>query len=196
MIAQVAKYCTTLLTVTQCKELPFHNLRHTQEVVENVKTICTAMHVTKRKTELLVIAAWFHDTGFSKAYAGHEEESKKIAVSYLTDAGMDHASIEQICNCIEATRMPQNPTTELAEILCDADIFHISDSYFFYRKLLLRREWELFCNMHVTDKEWHVLNLEFLANFHFRSHYGKHFLEEGKEKNVKRVKQILTYYED
>jgi uncharacterized protein len=196
MITKIEKYCTELLLTSKCKELPFHNLQHTQEVVQNVKHITAAMNVDAKDTELLVGAAWFHDTGFSKIYQNHEDESKRIAEKFLSELGVDTVSIKKICNYIEATKMPQSPTSELAEILCDADIFHISNLHFYYRKLLLRREWEVFCDMRVSDKEWHELNLNFLEDFHFRSTYGKNFLEIGKQENVERVKNILLYYKD
>lgn len=194
MVAQVKEYCTSILTTPQVSKLPFHNLEHTEEVVQNVGFITTAMDCNFRDVDLLTVAAWFHDTGFSETYQNHEEVSQELARQFLKGLAVDKASIQQICNCIEATRMPQHPTNTLAEILCDADIFHISNLHFYYRKLLLRREWEVFCNFKMSDKEWHLLNLDFLEKFHFRSTYGKEYLEKGKLDNIKRVKRILDYY--
>ncbi|WP_087524282.1 HD domain-containing protein [Gilvibacter sp. SZ-19] len=195
MIKNVATYCTEVLTTSKCKELPFHNLIHTKEVVQNVKYLCAAMDIDDKDTEILIVAAWFHDTGFSKVYKGHEEESKRIATAYLRKQNANQDFIDKVCNCIEATKMPQCPTTALAELLCDADIFHISNAHFFYRKLLLRREWEVFCNNKVTDLEWHRLNLDFLQKHHFSTAYGKDTLEQGKQENISKVKQILNYFD-
>ena len=196
MIKDVSEYCSNLLTTSKCKELPFHNLEHTKEVVQNVKYLCAAMDINSVETDLLIIAAWFHDTGFSKTYKEHEAESIKIAKKFLSSIGMESNSISTICNCIEATKMPQSPTDRLSEILCDADIFHISSSHFFYRKLLLRREWELFCDIKTTNKEWHLLNLKFLKEHHFRSDYGKQTLEIGKQENLHKVENILNYFNE
>lgn len=195
MIEKVKKYCTLLLSGPEIKKMPFHNLKHTQEVVHNVKCITTEMGLTVDETEILIVAAWFHDTGFTKTYKNHEEASKEIAIKFLKETNLNQKKIEQICSCIEATKMPQKPITELEKILCDADIFHTSNLNFYYRKLLLKREWEIYFDMKTTDKEWHLLNLDFLENFNFKSNYGKKFLEAGKQENVKRVKQILKYYE-
>jgi len=195
MIEKTEKYCTDLLTTSKCKELPFHNLQHTKEVVQNVKYLCAAMDINDKDTEVLIIAAWFHDTGFSVTYKGHEDESKRIVTAYLKEQNTNQDFIDKVCNCIDATKMPQCPTTPLAEVLCDADIFHISNSHFFYRKLLLRREWEVFCDNQVSDLEWHQLNLEFLKKHHFRSIYGKEILSKGKQENIEKVEQILRYYD-
>lgn len=195
MIKEVEKYCTQLLLTSKCKELPFHNLEHTQEVVQNITCMSNAMNLDKADREILLIAAWFHDTGFSKAYKGHEEESKCIATKYLSELGCEEEVIKKVCLCIDATKMPQNPTTPLAKIICDADLFHIGTPHFYYRKILLRREWGVYCNMEMTDKKWHELNLNFLKNIHFKSEYGKHVLEKGKEENIKKVEKILAYYD-
>lgn len=194
IIKNVAEYCTDLLTNSKCNQLPFHNLQHTIEVVQNVKYLCAAMGINQEETDILIIAAWFHDTGFSVTYKGHEEESKLIATAFLNTQKVSEDYIDTICNCINATKMPQCPTTKLAEILCDADIFHISNSHFFYRKLLLRREWELFCDYKVSDLEWHKLNLEFLKKHHFRTVFGKDTLTKGKQENIFKVERILDYY--
>lgn len=194
MIKQVEKYCTNLLSSTEIEKLPFHNLLHTREVVQNVKYLCAAMNIDNRDTDLLIVAAWFHDTGFTKTYIGHEEVSKIIAKEFLTNIEISSTSIQLISDYIDATKIPQQPTNKLAEILCDADIFHTSNLNFYYRKLLLRREWELFCNIKKTDKEWHELNLEFLKNLHFKTSYGKNVLEQGKQENIDKVERILRYY--
>lgn len=190
----MATYCTDLLTTSKCKELPFHNLQHTKEVVQNVKYLCAAMDINEQNTEILLVAAWFHDTGFSRTYKGHEDVSKTIASKFLKQENVAASFINKVKECIDATKMPQCPTTALAEVLCDADVFHISNSHFFYRKLLLRREWEICCDDKVTDWEWHKLNLEFLKNHHFRTIYGEDILEKGKQENIEKVEQILASY--
>ena len=91
--------------------------------------------------------------------------------------------------------MPQNPTNSLAKILCDADILHISTPHFFYRKLLLRLEWEMFCNLKTTNKEWYLLNLKFLEEHIFKTEYGTNYMEAGKLENINRLKQVLKFYE-
>lgn len=195
IIKHTKTYCTNLLKTTKCRALPFHNLTHTEEVVENVKSICKELNIGHEETRLLQIAAWFHDTGFTRTYKNHEDSSKEIALEFLTKERLDANKIDLILSCIEATRMPQEPKDIYQEILCDADIFHISTPHFFYRKLLLRREWEIFCDIKVTDLEWHQLNLEFLQNSKFHSDYGREVLEKGKNRNIEKVQQMLAYFQ-
>ena len=79
MLQQVEKHCTKLLLESKCTKLPFHNLVHTQEVVSHVKLISKELGLTVEETEPILIAAWFHDTGHSEAYQGHEDVSKRLA---------------------------------------------------------------------------------------------------------------------
>jgi hypothetical protein len=48
--------------------------------------------------------------------------------------------------------------------------------------------------MEVSDLEWHQLNLDFLEKHNFWSSYGKEVLKTRKQENIKKVKQILKYY--
>ncbi|WP_142784029.1 HD domain-containing protein [Changchengzhania lutea] len=141
------------------------------------------MDINHEDTEVLLTAAWFHDTGFSKTYKDHEDESKVIANRFLNELEVNNDFIDKVCNCIDATKIPQCPTNALAEVLGGADIFHISNSHFFYRKPLLRREWEVFCDNKLVDLDWHKLNLEFLKKHHFRTAYSIKVLEQSKQEN-------------
>ena len=78
-------------------------------------------------------------------------------------------------------------------VLCDADVFHIGTPDFFFKKLLLRREWNLQGIMKVTDIEWHKLNRKFIHDHHFQTKYGQEVLEAGKRENEKKVAYILGF---
>jgi len=193
-ISNVQKYCTSILNCESCSKYPFHNLEHTQEVVANVRHIGAQLHLSNEELLILDTAAWFHDTGFSKTYKGHEDASKELAREFLVAHTIEGNILQAILGCIEATKMPQNPQTELERVICDSDLYHIATPDFFYKKLLLRREWEVFCDIHVSDFEWHKLNLDFLKNHAFWTSYAKEHLENGKSKNLTKVEKILSYY--
>lgn len=195
MINKVKEYCIQLLLNSSCCRLPFHNIEHTKEVVLQAELICDYLGFTEKETETVLIAAWFHDTGLSKKYRGHEEVSKFLATEFLKGESYDDDKINTILSCIEATKMPQNPTNKYDEVLCDADIFHVATTNFFFKKLLLKREWEVNGIMKVSEVEWHRVNLKFLNENHFKTKYGKEFLEKEKLINKEKVKYILSFYE-
>jgi len=190
----IEEYCSNMLLDGVCRKLPFHNLAHTEEVVRNVKKICYELQINSKETELIIIAAWFHDVGFSKVYYGHEEVSMQFAKVYLENIQYESHEIEIVLSCINATKMPQQPESLYEKILCDADMFHVGTPHFFYRNILLRQEWKSKNIMAVTDSEWYQINLEFLHNFHFHTKYGVDFLEKEKLVNEHKIKDILNYY--
>lgn len=190
-IKSITKYCSDILRNDKCKNLPFHNFAHTQEVVDNVLLISDAIGMNSKEAEFIAIAACFHDTGFSETYHGHEEVSKRLASQYLSKANCKKSETDRVLSCIDATKMPQNPRDIYAEVLCDADLFHLSTTNFLYRNLLLRKEWELFCDLSHTDAEWQLLNLKFLEGHQFKTSYGMEVLEKGKQENLNKLKQLI-----
>lgn len=194
IITKSKEYCTKILSGANCGKLPFHNLSHTQEVVEHAAKIAKEVGLDTEEIEPILIAAWFHDTGHSETYFGHEEVSKELANEYLTSEGYSTKKTKIVLSCIDATKMPQRPSNLYAKILCDADLFHIGTELFFCKKLLLRREWELENIKTYSDWEWHKMNLAFLKKHKFKTSYGQTILESTKLENLEKVKNILRYY--
>lgn len=190
-IKSVTSYCSNILKSSKCKALPFHNFAHTQEVIDNVFLISDAMGIQSEEADFIAIAACFHDTGFSETYEGHEEVSKRLAEQYLTKTNSSKEEIEVVLSCIDATKMPQNPHNMYAEVLCDADLFHLGKPNFLYRNKRLRKEWELIYGIVMTDNEWRRFNIKFLEEHQFKTSYGSEVLEKGKQKNLNKLKQLI-----
>jgi uncharacterized protein len=123
-------------------------------------------NVGETEKELLLTAALFHDTGFVKIREEHEEESCIIACDYLPSYGYTPGEIEVICGLIKATRVPQSPKTELAEILCDADLDYLGRDDFFALSDRLFTELQsegLLKNLN----EWNRQQAEFMGNHRY-----------------------------
>ena len=190
-IKNITGNCSNILHSDKCVSLPFHNFAHTQEVIDNVFLISNAIGIQPEEADLIAIAACFHDTGFSENYEGHEEVSKRLAAQYMEKANFTKTEIERVLSCIDATKIPQNPHDIYAEILCDADLFHLGTPNFFYRNMLLRKEWELFRGIVMTDDAWLLHNIKFLEAHQFKTSYGKEILEQGKQENLNKLKQLI-----
>jgi len=164
----------------------YHNYNHTFSVVEAVKEIALAENVSKEELEIVLSAAWFHDTGFTKDSTNHERESKEIAKKYLTKKGVEEDKIKKVLLCIKATRMPQNPTNKLEEIICDADLFHLGSENFIEKTTLLRSEWEQLCNKYLTDIEWLKENNNFFGEHKYFTNYA--FNKQSSQKTLNWLK--------
>ncbi|XCF04777.1 HD domain-containing protein [Tamlana crocina] len=192
IVRKVKKHCLDLLMHSRCKVLPFHCVQHTLEVYKNVQTIGKQEKCNAEEFEILKIAALFHDTGVSATYKGHEDISANNAHLFLSDLKYPVNKIAEVMNCINATKMPQNPKTKLEQIICDADLFHLSTKVYMLKNELLRIEWKTYMNLIFTDQDWFKLNLDFLSEHHYHTNYGKNVLQEKKKKNIELLEKLLA----
>ncbi|MCZ6693394.1 MAG: HD domain-containing protein [Bacteroidetes bacterium] len=193
-IIQKAETFVTPLLRSFKTEYTFHNYAHTEEVVEATYHLAHQGGVGNEELEILLLAAWFHDTGFQTKYQGHERESIRIARYFLKSQGYPGRGINEVTKCIQATELPQSPTTKLAEILCDADLHHLATPNYIFKAELLRGEWKIVLNRTYTDVEWYFCNLNFFNQHDFFSHYGKVVLKSLKRQNyLKMFKQFMQH---
>ena len=81
-------------------ELPetfvYHNYIHTQRVVKSTNEIIENSEIGVKDAEILRLAAWLHDTGYTKSIDNHEEESIVIAKQFLNEHNADTDVIEKV----------------------------------------------------------------------------------------------------
>lgn len=167
-------------------ELPanrlYHNLHHTIDVVQGVISIGRAEAITGDEAEVLLLAAWFHDLGHIRTYAGHEAVGAQLAHEFLRSEHYPEDKIITVTECILATHVPQRPQGRLQEILCDADLIHLSHVTYPQSRDLLREEWKRALGKEFTDQEWSVNNENFLRHHRYFTPYGRAKLQQRKEK--------------
>lgn len=191
MLKQIKNHCLNLLWKSRCKAFPYHNLEHTLEVYQHVQTIANFEGISNQDILILQVAALFHDTGLSASFEGHELISVNNAHLYLSYIGFSETDINKVEMCIMSTKMPQLPQKKLEKIICDADLFHLSQPNYFIKSELLKIEWERYCGVLFTEEEWQVANMGFLSKHAYHSQYGEKFLTSGKNKNIDKLKMML-----
>lgn len=185
LLVEAEKYVFDLLN----KELPtiyvYHNLVHTQYVVEKAIELAKKLKVDEISSENLQLAAWFHDTGFIKGSENHEEESVRILTHFLIQKNVDTNRIDAISKLILATKMGYKPINDLEKIIIDADCAHLGSKNFDDKTELLRKEWEIINNKNYSDREWSDINLEFLTQKHrFHTDFALKNWSKTKSKNI------------
>jgi uncharacterized protein len=187
---KIVKDAATFVKKLFDKELPagmyFHNLEHTNNVVQAVTEIMSDRLTTMEQT-IVLLAAWFHDCGYCRTYIGHEDCSILIATTFLNEQRCDITLIVQVTACIAATKVPQKPQNLLQEILCDADMAHLAKNNYIDYANRLKQEWQVHLNKHFSEKQWRELNLELLTQHKYFTTYGKNVLEVEKHKNIERL---------
>ncbi|MCF2873707.1 MULTISPECIES: Pycsar system effector family protein [unclassified Tenacibaculum] len=177
----------------------YHNLFHTQRVVEKTKELIEGLKVEEASANNLILAAWFHDTGYTVSMDNHEEESVKIAESFLKEKSVSEAIIAEVSGLIMATKMGTKPKTEGEKIIRDADCAHLGSKNFSDYSSLLRKEWELTKDHVVSDIEWNEENIKFMTKHRFYTDFAAKNWSKTESKNLaqllktqKKIKQENT----
>ena len=164
--------------------LKFHVLDHTSEVVSAVRILATKSGFSQEQLEIVVLSAWFHDTGYSVTPDNHEAESCELAGQFLSRNGYGLPQQQRVQDCILATKMPQDPVDVLQQVLCDADMAHLGLPFYWVKNSRLRQELETGLNHSFSDLQWYCQNLDFLKRHRYFTMYGKTVLERFKKINV------------
>ncbi len=187
----VKNYVFDLFKNSLPQQVVYHNQNHTLQVVKAVNEIALAENISGEDLEILLLAAWFHDLGFTKELENHEEISKKIVAEYLSKRGFSKEKISKTQSVINATIMPQNPTNKLDEIICDADLYHLGTNDFDKKSKLLRLEHEKLSGKKLSDIEWLQENEQFLSDHKYFTNYAFEKLNAQKLLNWVNVKNNL-----
>lgn len=182
-------YITDLFQKMNSAGLAFHNLHHTQMVVQRVKEIAAHHELSEREMMILFISAWFHDIGYLFTGAtGHEEKSCELLRNFMMVNLNDNEMTSEIEACIMATRYPRNPKNLLEEIICDADTYHFGTKEFKETNKQVFKE--------LQDKqgdinkiEWTEKALEFLEAHRYYTAYCRHLLDGKKKENIKGLRE-------
>lgn len=185
IVAASAAYVNDYFSKNLNPAFLYHNFSHTAQVAKAVSTLCTAMRINRHQKKLLLIAAWFHDLGFTRQIDDHEKEGARLAEEFLRANEMEEEDIETVKSCIQATSYPQKPTTLLQQIICDADLMYLGGKDFIKISNLLRKEWELTRSITYTDIEWYWSSIRFASAHHFHTPYCAVKVERGKNKNIR-----------
>jgi predicted metal-dependent HD superfamily phosphohydrolase len=184
-------YVSNILINNLTSNHKYHNLNHTLEVFEFTKILCDENKLNEEETEIVLLAALFHDAGFIHSYNEHEEKSKEIAKNFLIQENYPSDKIEKVRQCIDKTKLNEKPENILEMILCDADLIHIARNDYGYKTELLREEKFLLKNEKYSDLEWAELNLNFLTKHMFYTNYVLKNFVEIKEKNISNLKKKI-----
>jgi len=190
LLQKSQKFVEEFLKKNLTKGIYYHDLEHTQEVVNASKEIGIASNLSEEEMETVLIAAWFHDTGYYKGMKNHEVTSTEVAEDFLRKEGVDDQKIAEVTGCILATEIPQHPKNIMEEVLCDADLYHVSTNEFFKKSELLRKEFSLVFPNEIQLDEWFKNSIKFLKRHTFFTDYAKENLLSAKKENLKKLKVL------
>ncbi|MEP6737713.1 MAG: HD domain-containing protein [Chryseolinea sp.] len=162
----------------------FHSIAHTADVAKASLRLGVEHELLKSDMELLLLAAWFHDTGYIYGNVEHEKNSVLVAEEFLSAWNCPQDYLPKIGALILSTKIPQNPQTVLQNILCDADLHHLGSDQYEMWSSLLKQEMEEDHHMNFSDKEWNKKNIHFFKEHDYFTQVARDLWGRQKEMNL------------
>ena len=173
-------------------ELPagikFHDIHHTLHPVRGVVAVdnklAVSENISEHDRELLIAAAYFHNTGYIREYEKNEPIAARMAGRVLKLIGYKPDEIKKIQKMILATDLGRNPKSHVEKILCDADLDNLGREDFFKLDGKLR-EGRRVRGIDVSDDEkWYKGTLEIMKKHHYYTESQKKLRQKGKQNNI------------
>lgn len=175
------------------KELPmglsYHGVHHTLDVLQAGLIIADTEKCSPKDIQLLRLAIWLHDCGFSRTYRGHEEAGCDIAKELLPKFRIHEEDIEVICGLIRATKIPQTPDTLLERIICDADLDYLGRDDVYEIADTLYQEIKNKIGP-LNESDWNELQISFLEAHNYFTKFSKKHRTPSKTKYLKELKKL------
>jgi len=167
----------------------YHNFQHVLDVVEAVRRLGQLHRLPYEELELLELAAWFHDTGFSEGPEGHEQRSAHHAARFLEKQKYHSDRIRKVESLILATRPNHVPEDLLEELIRDADLSHLGSELYWDRSSRVRQELLMTRNNFMPEEEWVQFELDFMLRHHYYTEVARQLYDAIKQKNIKQLRK-------
>ena len=161
-----------------------HTLHPTKGVVASANRIAISENISEHDRELLITAAYFHDSGYIREYNKNEPIGAEMAGRILKSIGYKPNEIVKIQSMILSTDLEREPKTHLEKILCDADLDHFGREDLFKLDGNLREEWRAEGLDVEDDLKWYEGTLDLIKKHHYYTESQKKLREKGKQKNI------------
>jgi len=197
LIEQAEDFVCKLLKDKLSNSFTYHNIKHTKDVVNAVELLCDKEALNQFDREVVVMAAWFHDTGYIFGCENHELSSVTIVIDFLKEKKKSTEYIDTVSSLIKATTFDYVPKTNLEKIIRDADYSHFANPDYLKVCELLRREWEKTNAKFYNDLEWAKENYRILKQCHY--YYTDFAITNWsplKEKNIELVQNKIKNMEE
>ncbi len=164
-----------------------HTLHPTKGVVAVANSIAISENISEHDRELLIAAAYFHDTGYIREYDKNEPIAARMAGRILKLIGYKPNEVKKIQKMILSTDLARTPKTHVEKIICDADLDHFGREDFFKLDAKLR-EGRRIRGLDVSDEaKWLKGTLKIIKKHRYYTDSQKKLREERKQKNIKKL---------
>ena len=184
---KLKKRILNLLDERLPSDLAYHGTHHTLDVLDVCNAYIERGSIEEKDALLLRTGVLFHDFGFTRSFDDHERNGTILAQEVLPDFGFSQKEIKTVEGLIMATKIPQNPETELEKIICDADLDYLGrDDYYSISNTLFKELKSL--GKIETEAEWKALQIGFLEAHEYHTEFAIANRQPEKEKRIAELK--------
>jgi len=190
IINNVLRYILDLLD--PINHYPYHNINHTLDVYSRVWYLCDKEWIFYEDKTDLLIAALFHDTGFTVQYSDNEKIGMRIARVYLESIGYKEARIQKIERLIFSTVLFTEAHDLLESIIQDADLDNLGRKDCFIKTLLVRKELNTIAHINISKAKWLEISYNLMRKFTYRTATAKWERNMLKKINTLKLEEKIT----
>lgn len=174
------------------KNLTYHDVSHVLDVLDVCNQYIKRKKIKGTDAYLLRIGALVHDMGFITTTQNHEEVGAEMAQKIMESLKMDPKHIEIVRGLIMATKIPQNPKTELQKIICDSDLDYLGRKDYVEISSKLYEELK-FTQVIKTREDWVELQIKFLKSHSFHTDFARKNREPKKQNWLQNIIKNENY---
>ncbi len=191
-VEEAKVHVLNLLNTKLNSQIVYHTKEHTIDVLENAEKIGSESGLSEEEMNQLKIAALFHDVGYIEGSKEHEVKSAAYARLFLEERNITDEIIETVEKAILSTKIPQNPESKIATVLCDADMAHLASQNYFNYCEKLRKERSHLEKKEMDENTFLFQSLEFFMSHSYKTDYGQNVLQPKKEENENDIRKKLA----
>ncbi|MDP2103634.1 MAG: HD domain-containing protein [Candidatus Gracilibacteria bacterium] len=171
---------------------PYHNINHTLDVYTRVGYLCDKEGVRLEDKTDLLLAALFHDTGFTRRYTANEGIGAEIAKKYLENINYPVKRIQKIERLIVATVLFSEVHDLLEGIIQDADLDNLGRKDCFIKTLLVRKELITIGHMELSKQKWLDSTYNLLRTYQYKTPTAQRERNALRLSNLKKLEQKIA----
>ncbi len=195
LVNEAAGFVQKFMKENLSDKFTFHNLEHTEYVVEKAGYIGKNSGLTEDEVALVKVAAWFHDIGYAFDVGNHEEIGTQKVEGFLRSKEIGEDKIQLVKNCILATKISTQPGDLMEKVICDADFSHMAEEGYLELIEKLRQEWKNHSYKN-TGRIKFLGQSEKLFEIHsYHTEFARKELGPKKKENLLKIKNLKSMLE-
>jgi hypothetical protein len=170
--------------------LVFHSFGRARALVDASREIAKGAKLNDGDLPVLLLAAWFHDTGYAVGRNGDRKQSAEVARAFLAEQRQPQQLAEAVAAAIQASDAP-SPDKPVQEVLYDALLLPTANKNYPALAEQFRLERERRNGEVHSDVEWSNICIALYDNHHFRTRYAQLEYNGRRAANLVRLHKQL-----